>query len=39
MEQYGCNAAEAFEILFDLAGRNPAGVFTIAASMLQRYGM
>lgn len=39
MELNGCDAAEAFDILLDLAGRDPAGVFTIAASMLQRYGM
>lgn len=36
MEQYGCDAAEAFDILLDLAGRDPAGIFTIAALMLQR---
>ncbi len=36
MEQYGCDEAEAFDILVDLAGHDVNGVFTIAAQMLQR---
>jgi len=36
MEQYRCDAAGAFEMLLTLAGRDPAEVFTVAASLLQK---
>lgn len=39
MEQYGCDATEAFDILVDLAGHDVTGVFTIAALMLHRRGL
>lgn len=39
MERYGCDAAKSFSILRDLAGHDDAGVYTIAALMLQRSGM
>jgi len=39
MERYGCDAAESFDILLDLAGREVTGVYMIAALMLQQRGM
>lgn len=39
MERYGCDAAESFDIMLDLAGRELSGVYTIAALILQQRGM
>lgn len=39
MEQNGCDAAEAFAILLDLAGGEVAVVYTIAAVVLQQRDM
>lgn len=39
MERHECDAAESFDILLDLAGRDIAGVYTIAALIVQQRGM
>lgn len=38
MERYGCDSVEAYDILLDLAGRDDARVYVIAALILQHLG-